>query len=68
MEELLSLKESIVTYLDRSGGLRKLVETCQTLKGRFGTGEYLISKSLQLACYSNVKSSSTNTSSFEDKS
>lgn len=41
MEELLSLKESIVTYLDRSGGLRKLVETCQSLKGRFGKGEYV---------------------------
>ncbi|XP_058231879.1 minichromosome maintenance domain-containing protein 2 [Hemibagrus wyckioides] len=32
MEELLSLKESIVTYLDRSGGLRQLVEACQSLK------------------------------------
>ncbi|KAI5620046.1 MCM domain-containing protein 2, partial [Silurus asotus] len=32
MEELLSLKESIVTYLDRSGGLRKLVEACQSFK------------------------------------
>ncbi|KAB5533272.1 hypothetical protein PHYPO_G00129890 [Pangasianodon hypophthalmus] len=32
MEELLSLKESIVTYLDRSGGLNKLVEACQSLK------------------------------------
>ncbi|XP_053467372.1 minichromosome maintenance domain-containing protein 2 [Ictalurus furcatus] len=32
MEELLSLKESIVTYMDRSGGLRKLVEACQSLK------------------------------------
>ncbi|KAF5897498.1 minichromosome maintenance domain-containing protein 2, partial [Clarias magur] len=31
MEELLSLKESIVTYLDRSEGLRKLVDTCQSL-------------------------------------
>ncbi|TSK98482.1 MCM domain-containing protein 2 [Bagarius yarrelli] len=32
MEDILSLKESIVTYLDRSGGLRKLVEACQSLK------------------------------------
>ncbi|XP_076869483.1 minichromosome maintenance domain-containing protein 2 isoform X1 [Brachyhypopomus gauderio] len=32
MEELLSLKESIITYLDRSGGLHKLVETCKSFK------------------------------------
>ncbi|XP_051970101.1 minichromosome maintenance domain-containing protein 2 [Xyrauchen texanus] len=33
MESLLSLKEAIVIYLDRSGGLRKLVEDCYILKG-----------------------------------
>ncbi|XP_072514098.1 minichromosome maintenance domain-containing protein 2 [Salminus brasiliensis] len=32
MEDLLSLKESIVIYLDRSGGLRKLIETCSSWK------------------------------------
>ncbi|XP_026860220.2 minichromosome maintenance domain-containing protein 2 [Electrophorus electricus] len=29
MENLLSMKESIITYLDRSGGLNKLVEGCK---------------------------------------
>ncbi|XP_051538860.1 minichromosome maintenance domain-containing protein 2 [Myxocyprinus asiaticus] len=33
MESLLSLKEAIVIYLDRSGGLRKLMEDCYVLKG-----------------------------------
>ncbi|XP_007248985.3 minichromosome maintenance domain-containing protein 2 [Astyanax mexicanus] len=32
MEAHLSLKESIIIYLDRSGGLRKLIETCNSLK------------------------------------
>ncbi|XP_062841477.1 minichromosome maintenance domain-containing protein 2 isoform X2 [Trichomycterus rosablanca] len=32
MENILSLKESIVIYLDRSGGLQKLVEACQSFK------------------------------------
>ncbi|XP_066533264.1 minichromosome maintenance domain-containing protein 2 isoform X3 [Hoplias malabaricus] len=32
MEELLALKEAIIIYLDRSGGLRKLIETCNSFK------------------------------------
>nr|XP_055037417.1 minichromosome maintenance domain-containing protein 2 isoform X1 [Misgurnus anguillicaudatus]XP_055037418.1 minichromosome maintenance domain-containing protein 2 isoform X1 [Misgurnus anguillicaudatus] len=33
MDSLLSLKESIIIYLDRSGGLRKLIEDCNAIKG-----------------------------------
>ncbi|XP_067234113.1 minichromosome maintenance domain-containing protein 2 [Chanodichthys erythropterus] len=33
MDSLLSLKEAIVVYLDRSGGLRKLIEDCNVFKG-----------------------------------
>ncbi|XP_067290396.1 minichromosome maintenance domain-containing protein 2 isoform X2 [Pseudorasbora parva] len=33
MDSILSLKEAIVIYLDRSGGLRKLIEDCNVLKG-----------------------------------
>lgn len=35
MDSLLSLKEAIVIYLDRSGGLRKLIEDCNVFKGLF---------------------------------
>ncbi|KAL7840703.1 hypothetical protein AOLI_G00260260 [Acnodon oligacanthus] len=32
MEDLLSLKESIIIYLDRSGGLNKLIKACSSFK------------------------------------
>lgn len=33
MAENLSLKESVLVYLDRSGGLEKLTEDCKTFNG-----------------------------------
>ncbi|KAI7792468.1 minichromosome maintenance domain-containing protein 2 isoform X2 [Triplophysa rosa] len=33
MDNLLSLKEAIIIYLDRSGGLRKLMDDCNAIKG-----------------------------------
>ncbi|CAL8399371.1 unnamed protein product [Gadus morhua 'NCC'] len=33
MDEVLSLKESVLFYLDRSGGLQKLVEDCEPFNG-----------------------------------
>uniref|UniRef100_A0A672NQ15 Minichromosome maintenance domain-containing protein 2 n=1 Tax=Sinocyclocheilus grahami TaxID=75366 RepID=A0A672NQ15_SINGR len=33
MDGLLSLKEAIIIYLDRSGGLSKLIEDCKVFKG-----------------------------------
>lgn len=33
MAETVSLKESVLVYLDRSGGLKKLVEDCNPFNG-----------------------------------
>lgn len=33
MADILSLKESVLVYLDRSGGLKKLCEDCEYFNG-----------------------------------
>lgn len=33
MADILSLKESVLVYLDRSGGLKKLCENCKHFNG-----------------------------------
>lgn len=33
MADILSLKESVLVYLDRSGGLKKLYENCKHFNG-----------------------------------
>lgn len=33
MADIISLKESVLVYLDRSGGLQKLVEDCKPFSG-----------------------------------
>lgn len=33
MADILSLKESVLVYLDRSGGLQKLADDCRPLNG-----------------------------------
>lgn len=35
MAGILSLKESVLIYLDRSGGLQKLADDCRPLNGSF---------------------------------
>lgn len=35
MEDFLSLKEAIVSYLDRTGGLQQLIADCKSFKGEF---------------------------------
>ena len=35
MDDVLSLKESVLYYLDRSGGLLKLAEDCKTFNGKW---------------------------------
>lgn len=34
MADILSLRESVLVYLDRSGGLQKLVDDCLPFNGR----------------------------------
>lgn len=34
MADIISLKESVLVYLDRSGGLQKLAEDCKPFNGR----------------------------------
>ena len=34
MDDILSLKESVLFYLDRSGGLLKLAEDCAPFNGK----------------------------------
>lgn len=33
MDDIILLKESVLVYLDRSGGLQKLVEDCKPFSG-----------------------------------
>lgn len=35
MAELLEMKEAVVSYLDRSGGLRRFIEDCKVLGGGY---------------------------------
>lgn len=39
MADILSLKESVLVYLDRSGGLQKLAEDCKTFNGNVRPAE-----------------------------
>ena len=34
MADILALKESVLVYLDRSGGLQKLAEDCKPFNGK----------------------------------
>lgn len=36
MADITSLKESVLVYLDRSGGLQKLAEDCTQFNGKLG--------------------------------
>lgn len=47
MADILSLKESVVVYLDRSGGLQKLAEECRQFNGKPAGNEKLANAS----CY-----------------
>ncbi|XP_014870953.1 minichromosome maintenance domain-containing protein 2 isoform X1 [Poecilia latipinna] len=62
MADILSLKESVLVYLDRSGGLQKLADDCRPLNGNNLAGGYM---KLYLPLLTKFCSSSSDTQETE---